>query len=231
MRLSEKYRPKKLADIVGQPPVRFLQRLVMEPYPCCVMLVGGPGVGKSTAALATAHELGCYDRKTWPKENPPEYHIANNTGLHKVVGSEMQADVAREMFAPCGTLRLRYGSTSGFNVLLLEEFEHVSPAAHVFLKDALENLPKNLIVLATSNDLAKLSKALLQRFRIYQFRGDLAFLQAGVERLRHVWNLEAPGIPFPTEVAAGWGWDPKDNTYSLRSALDEMSDYLTLAVA
>ena len=51
MRLTERYRPGTLGDVVGQPPVRLLKALVQNPYACCVLFEGPPGVGKTTAAL------------------------------------------------------------------------------------------------------------------------------------------------------------------------------------
>jgi len=228
MRFYEKHRPRRLSEIVGQPPVRVLQRIAHAPYACCVLLEGGAGTGKTSAAYALAHELGCFSPDTWPKDNPPAGAWANCTGLFTVIGSELSIERARELFG--NTLRLRWGSSSGFVVLVIEELERISKECQVFLKVQLESkLPHNVIVVATSNDSGALSKALLQRFRRYQFNGDLGFLQASVNRLRMIWQVEAPpDLPFP-DSAATWGWDDQTKDYSLRSALDAMQDYLELA--
>ena len=71
MRLYEKYRPNTLANVIGQPPVKLLQALAADPYCCCVLLEGPPGTGKRASALASAHDLGCYDPDTWPEVDPP----------------------------------------------------------------------------------------------------------------------------------------------------------------
>ena len=57
MRLTETYRPRRLADIVGQPTHR-LRWLVKSPSRSCWLLEGEPGTGKSATAHVLANELG-----------------------------------------------------------------------------------------------------------------------------------------------------------------------------
>jgi hypothetical protein len=84
MRLSEKYRPQSLVDVVGQPVVRMLRALAAKSYSCCVLLeCSSGGVGKTSTALAFANDLGCID----------EFH-----GLHIAACSEFTVDVARGLF-------------------------------------------------------------------------------------------------------------------------------------
>lgn len=225
VRLYEAYRPRTLREIVGQPSVRYLRMLASHPRSTCLVLEGPPGCGKTAAGYALAHELGCFDADTWPTENAPECALGNNTGLFTVIGSELSVDKARDLFM--GSLRLRYGSSSGYRVLILEELERISPQCQVFLKTALETqLPQSAIVVATSNDMSGLSKALRQRFKRYEFSGGEEFSRCAAERIRRIWNAECPGLPLP-EGFDGWGWDgEKDQSYSLRLALDVAQDHL-----
>ena len=92
LRLYEKYRPKSLTEIVGQPVVGQLQEIAERPFPLCVLIEGPTGTGKTTAAYALAQDMGCYDTTVWP-------------GCHTVCGADFTAEMARHWFGPETPLR------------------------------------------------------------------------------------------------------------------------------
>lgn len=207
MRLYERYRPDTLANIVGQYPVRLLKAFAREPYPCCFIIEGSPGTGKTASAYALANDLGCPD---------------DMSGLTTVIASDLSVDVARELFDH--TLHLRPLCGSGWKVLVIEELEFISPACQTFLKVVLETrMPKRLVVVATSNGAGKLSKALLQRFTLLQYNAGEVFATACRQRLREIWEIEFPGRPYPRS-ADKWGTDD-DGEFSMRSALDQLQSF------
>ena len=57
--LTQKYQPHTIASFVGMPKQKALfSALLMRPRPCALLLVGPPGVGKTTMPLAFAQQLG-----------------------------------------------------------------------------------------------------------------------------------------------------------------------------
>lgn len=212
MRLAEKYRPRGLADVVGQSCTAKLRRFAAAPFATGWLFHGSAGVGKSATALALAAELGAVDEMS---------------GLNVVCTANMGKDEAERLVR-----RLWQRPLCGaWNVLVLEELERLSPQCQVFLKVALasENLPPRAIVIATSNDTSLIDPALLERFgRPLVFNNWVALGEAGAARVAQVWTDETGGLPLPYH-AKDWGWyseGGKRVRYSLRAALDALQQAL-----
>ncbi len=208
MRLYDKYRPRTLSDIVGQPVIRTLQVFAREPYQRSFLLEGPKGTGKTSAAFALATEMGCHDDDVILR-----------------MGSELSVDELRYLWN--GHLRYRPRNVGTLKLLILEEFESLSPQAQVFLKTGLDReFPPSTAVVATSNDTSKINKIVLERFKRLTFTAGASFAKAAAARLAQIWAWETANMgsqPLPSGYA-NWGWDVEE--YSLRRALDAMQDAL-----
>ena len=162
---------------------------------------------------ALAADLACFDEFS---------------GRWQVRCADFSVDAARDMFNR--TLRLRFDNR-GWNVLVLEELEWISAQCQRFLKDALDpltSLPKNLIVVATSNGVDGLDRALLQRFRRFTFDSGPGFAQACRQEIVRRWRDKTGDAPLPHDWTK-WGQDGDD--FSMRLALQELEDHLCVEVA
>ncbi len=212
MKLSIKYQPTTLGEVVGHPAaIRRLKTFVLEPFPCCILLEGRGGTGKSATAKALAADLDI-----------PEYG-----GLYRYNGASLRIEEVDRLFSETFTLRPMFGSQ--WYMLLIEEME-LLPSANVFsaLKDNLseQNHPDRLIVVATSNSTAKLAEkddAFMQRFEghIFPFSCGPSFAEACLGRLEQIWEAETGGTtPMPAAVATmGWKAINGGQAYSMRRAL------------
>jgi replication-associated recombination protein RarA len=212
MRLADRYHPESLDQIAGQPAVRQLRMFALEPYPRCLAFEGSAGTGKTSAAVALARALGAV-------EDDPL------SGYFEEKASDFSVDRARMYFESCNggsaLMKLRPMKAGGWNVLVLEELEHLSAPCVRFLKVALDgrSLPQRCVVIATSNDLSRLEGAFRQRFDVFQFQSGKMFADACVDRLCEVWQRETGQSDLPAGWRV-WGWE--GTSFSMRAALNDM---------
>jgi hypothetical protein len=147
--LVQKYRPRGLPGLLGQPWVAHQLQLFCEcPCPCAFPFEGETGTGKTSAALLLAGALGvCV----------AEGHFG---GLYQIASGEQTGETVRSVLA---SLHCRPFFGSGWRVLVVNEVDAMTPGAAVVWLDALEDLPTQSVIVFTTNDPGRIPARLRDR--------------------------------------------------------------------
>ena len=139
----------------------------------------------------------------------------------------MTAASAGRWFGPRPQFALR--PPGGWHCLIVERLEDAGNRALAILETTIEGRLAdygNVIVVATANNVARLPRSLLDRFRRFDFGGDNTLAHGMARYLCAIWKHETEH-PLPAEWR-NWGW--LNHEFSARRALDALEDALRATV-
>jgi len=174
MLLTEKYRPKTVNDLVfidEYYETKFKEWIEKKSIDTHLLFYGPPGTGKSSSINVLINELGITDCV--------RYNMSDKTSI-----DDMRKVID---FASSSPLN------SDFKLIILEEFERASPQAQDSLKYVLEQYSGWCRFIFTTNNVAKISPAILSRCQRFEFN-TLKF-QDFVTRIVNILTEEK--IEFP----------------------------------
>jgi len=152
---TEKYRPRKLTEIKGQNEIMSrLTAFVANKNMPHLMFSGPAGVGKTTAALAIAHEL--YG-DTW-KDNILELNASDARGIDVIRG-------AVKDFA-----RTRAVEDVPFKIIYLDESDALTKEAQDALRRIMEDYVQTTRFILSCNYSSKIITPIQSRCAIFRFK-------------------------------------------------------------
>jgi replication-associated recombination protein RarA/predicted DNA-binding transcriptional regulator AlpA len=179
--LTDRYQPKRLSEFVGlDRPKAILGKFAANPYPSAWLLLGPSGLGKTSAALALAAEIGA-----------EVHHIASKT-----------CDMAA-VDAVCHKCHYIPMSPNHFHMVIVDESDQMSSAAQLAFLSKLDGTAPvpDTVFLFTANDTSLLKDRFLSRCRLVKFTTD-GLESAGISFLREIYLKEAPAGQAEPDYAA-----------------------------
>ncbi|MFH0869059.1 MAG: replication factor C small subunit [archaeon] len=152
---TEKYRPKKLAEVRGQNDIiARLEAFVSNKNMPHILFAGPAGIGKTTAALAIAHEL--YG-DTW-RDNILELNASDARGIDVIRG-------AVKDFA-----RTKSVENVPFKIIYLDECDALTKEAQDALRRIMEDYVQTTRFILSCNYSSKVIPPIQSRCAIFRFK-------------------------------------------------------------
>jgi replication factor C small subunit len=152
---AEKYRPAKLSEVINQKHVvERLKAFVKESNIPHLLFAGPAGTGKTTCALAIAHEL--YG-KDW-RSNVLELNASDTRGIDTIRGQVKD-------FARTKSL-----SDVGYRMIILDESDALTPEAQQALRRTMENFTNVSRFCLICNYSSKIIEPIQSRCAVFRFK-------------------------------------------------------------
>ena len=193
--LYRKYRPLKLADVVGQDDtIRQLQtQLTNQKISHGYLFVGARGCGKTSVARIFAHEINHFDYQL--EDNYVDIIEIDAAVFTMVENIRELRDKA--MLAP---------TTGKYKVYIIDEIHMLSKNAFNALLKILEEPPEHIVFIFATTNPEKIPATILSRVQIFHFKlADKSIMQPFLENIcqKEGINIEKDALSLLIEQGDG----------------------------
>ncbi len=193
--LYRKYRPLKLADVIGQDDtIRQLQtQLTNQKISHGYLFVGARGCGKTSVARIFAHEINHFDYQL--EDNYVDIIEIDAAVFTMVENIRELRDKA--MLAP---------TTGKYKVYIIDEIHMLSKNAFNALLKILEEPPEHIIFIFATTNPEKIPATILSRVQIFHFKlADKSIMQPFLENIcqKEGINIEKDALSLLIEQGGG----------------------------